>query len=118
MARIIYINKLDRVGADFYRVVKQVQDVLAARPLVMVLPIGFEESFVGVVDLLTRKAWVWDDSGDPMNYTIQDPPAEMADEVEKWRAQLIETAVEAMRNGAFDYKNYELPETIDPGDLN
>ena len=65
VARIIYVNKLDRVGADFYRVVKQVEDVLAARPLVMVLPIGQEGNFSGVVDLLTRKAWVWDDSGLP-----------------------------------------------------
>ena len=59
VARIIYVNKLDRVGADFYRVVKQVEDVLGANPLVMVLPIGVEDDLKGVVDLLTRKAWVW-----------------------------------------------------------
>ena len=94
VARIIFVNKLDRLGADFYRVVKQVEDVLAATPLVMVLPIGEEEHFKGVVDLLTRKAWVWDDSGDPMSYEIQDPPADMADAIEEWREKLIETAVE------------------------
>jgi elongation factor G len=94
VARIIYVNKLDRMGADFYRVVKQVEDVLAAKPLVMTLPIGTESDFVGVVDLLTRKAWVWDESGDPMNYEIKDVPADMADDVETWREQLIETAVE------------------------
>ena len=94
VSRIIYVNKLDRLGADFYRVVKQVKDVLAANPLVMVLPIGTEENFVGVVDLLTRKAWVWDESGDPLNYTIQEPPADMADQIEEWREKLIETAVE------------------------
>ncbi|EGJ31492.1 MULTISPECIES: elongation factor G [Moorena] len=94
VARIIYVNKLDRLGADFYRVVKQVEDVLGAKPLVMVLPIGTENDFVGVVDLLTRKAWVWDDSGDPMNYEIQDVPANMVDDVETYREQLIEMAVE------------------------
>ena len=56
VSRIIYVNKLDRVGADFYRVVKQVKEILAAKPLVMVLPIGEQENFVGVVDLLTRNA--------------------------------------------------------------
>ncbi len=94
VARIIYVNKLDRMGADYYRVVKQVEDVLAGKPLVMVLPIGVEDEFTGVIDLLSRKAWIWDDSGDPMNYRIEDVPADMADEVETYREQLIETAVE------------------------
>jgi elongation factor G len=94
VARVIYVNKLDRVGADFYRVVKQVEDVLGANPLVMTLPIGIEDDFIGVVDLLTRKAWVWDDSGDPLNYEIQDAPADMADDIETWREKLIETAIE------------------------
>ncbi len=94
VARIIYVNKLDRIGADFFRVVKQVEDRLGARPLVMVLPIGKESELTGVVDLLTRKAWVWDNSGDPLNYEIQDVPADMADAVEEWREKLIETAVE------------------------
>ncbi len=94
VARIIYVNKLDRTGADFYSVVKQVEEILAAKPLVMVLPIGIENDFVGVVDLLTRKAWVWDDSGDPMNYEIKEVPADLVDDVETYREQLIETAVE------------------------
>lgn len=94
VARIIYVNKLDRTGADFYRVVKQVDEILAAKPLVMVLPIGIETDFVGVVDLLTRKAWVWDDSGDPMNYEIKDVPADMVDDVETYREALVETAIE------------------------
>jgi len=94
VARIIYVNKLDRVGADFFRVVKQVEDVLAAKPLVMVLPIGVESEFKGVVDLLTRKAWIWDESGDPMNYEIQDVPADMVDQVEEYREALVELAVE------------------------
>ncbi len=94
VARIIFVNKLDRMGADFYRVVKQIEDVLGANPLVMVLPIGIEDEFKGVVDLLSRKAWIWDDSGDPTKYEITEPPAEMADLVEEWREKLIETAVE------------------------
>jgi len=94
VARVIFVNKLDRLGADFYRVVKQVKDVLGANPLVMTLPIGTEENFVGVVDLLTRKAWVWDESGDPTSFEIQESPADMADLVEEYREKLIETALE------------------------
>jgi len=94
VSRIIFVNKLDRIGADFYRVVKQVKDVLGAVPLVMVLPIGIEENFKGCVDLLTRKAWLWDDPKDPTAYRIEEPPAEMADQIEEWREQLVETALE------------------------
>jgi elongation factor G len=94
VARIIYVNKLDRLGADFYRVVNQVKTVLAAKPLVMVLPIGTEGDFVGMVDLLTRKAYVWDDTGLPENYKVLDVPEDMKADVEKWRAELVELAVE------------------------
>lgn len=94
VSRVIFVNKLDRIGADFYRVVKQVEDVLGANPLVMVLPIGIEENFIGCVDLLTRKAWIWDDERDTTNYRITDAPEEMADQIEEWREKLIETAVE------------------------
>ena len=94
VSRIIYINKLDRIGADFYRVVKQVKDILAAEPLVMVLPIGREDEFVGVVDLLSRKSYIWDDSGDPMKFTVGEPPADMLEDVETWRAELIEKVVD------------------------
>ncbi|MGJ0491682.1 elongation factor G [Methylobacter sp.] len=90
VARLIYVNKLDRLGADFYRVIKQVEDVLGAVPVVMTLPIGREDQFSGVVDLLTRKAWIWDDSGDPMKYEIKDVPADMEADVEEWRAKLID----------------------------
>ncbi|BDR12584.1 elongation factor G [Vibrio sp. STUT-A11] len=94
VSRLIFVNKLDRMGADFYNVVDQVKNVLAANPLVMVLPIGREDDFIGVVDLLSRKAYVWDDSGLPENYEIQDIPADMVDDVEAYREELIETAVE------------------------
>jgi len=94
VARIIFVNKLDRVGADFYSVVKQVEDVLAAQPLVMVLPIGVEDNFTGIIDLLTQKAWVWSGSEDPEAYEITDPPEDMQDLITEWREKLIETAVE------------------------
>ncbi|MFT4690324.1 MAG: elongation factor G [Limisphaerales bacterium] len=94
VARIIYVNKLDRVGADYYRVIDQVKNVLGAKPLVMVLPIGDYESFLGVVDLLTRKSYIWDESGDPEAFAVGDVPDDMKEIVEKYRAELIETAVE------------------------
>ena len=94
VARLILVNKMDRVGADFYRVVDQIKTVLAAKPMVLALPIGAEDDFTGVVDLLTKEAWIWDDSGDPTNYRIEEPPAELADKVEQYRSELIEMAVE------------------------
>ncbi|MBA2652419.1 MAG: elongation factor G [Tatlockia sp.] len=94
VSRLIFVNKLDRIGADFLKVTEQVKKVLGAHPLIMTLPIGVEDSFVGVVDLLSRKAYIWDETGEPENYTITDMPTNMADEVEKYRSQLIETALE------------------------
>ncbi|MGF1530491.1 MAG: elongation factor G [Puniceicoccaceae bacterium] len=94
VSRLIYVNKLDRIGADFYKVVAQVKKILGATPLVMVLPIGTESDLKGVVDLITREAWIWDDSGDPMNYTKGPVPDDMKDKVEEYRSMLIETAVE------------------------
>jgi len=93
VARIIFVNKLDRMGADFYRVVKQTETVLGANPLVMVLPIGIEDEFCGVVDLLTRKAYVWDETGLPENFEITDVPADMVDKVEEYREMLLEEAL-------------------------
>jgi elongation factor G len=114
VARIIFVNKLDRLGADFYRVVKQIKDVLGAKPLVMTLPIGREDDFTGVVDLLTRKAWVCDDSGDPTKYQIQDVPADMADDVETYRQDMVETALEQDDEAMEKYLDGEEPsdETI------
>jgi elongation factor G len=94
VARIIFVNKLDRIGADFLRVVGQVESVLGANPLVMVLPIGREDDFTGIVDLLTRKAHIWPDPTNPDVYEITDVPEDMVDDVEEWREKLIETAVE------------------------
>ena len=110
VARVIYINKLDRIGADFYRVVKQVEEVLGAHPLVMTLPIGTEDQFSGVVDILTRKAWIWDDSGDPLNYTIQDVPADMVAETEKWREKMIDEVADQFDDVMEKYLEGEEPD--------
>ncbi|MCO7065814.1 elongation factor G [Vibrio paracholerae] len=94
VSRLIFVNKLDRMGADFFRVVDQINNVLGAKPLVMTLPIGREDEFVGVVDVLTRQAFVWDDSGLPENFEVKEVPADLVDQVEEYREMLIETAVE------------------------
>jgi elongation factor G len=110
VARVIYVNKLDRIGADFYRVVKQVEEVLGAVPVVMTLPIGTEDEFVGVVDLLTEKAWVWDNSGDPMNYTIQDVPADMVELVKVWREKMIDQVADQFDDVMEAYLEGETPD--------
>ena len=113
VARIIFVNKLDRMGADFYRVVDQVKKVLGANPLIMTLPIGREDDFVGCVDVLTKKAWIWDDSGLPENYVIEDVPADMVDDVEMYHEQLIETAVEQDDDLMMAYMDGEVPSMED-----
>jgi elongation factor G len=109
VSRLIFVNKLDRIGADFIRVTEQVKNVLGAQPLVMTLPIGREDTFVGVVDLLTEKAYVWDDSGLPENYKVVDIPADMADDVAMYREQLVETAVEQDDDLLMAYMEGEQP---------
>ena len=109
VSRLIFVNKLDRIGADFIRVTEQVKNVLGAQPLIMTLPIGREDTFVGVVDLLSEKAYVWDDSGQPENYKVVDIPADMADDVAMYREQLIETAVEQDDDLLMAYMEGEMP---------
>ena len=113
VARIIFVNKLDRMGADFLRVVGQVEKVLGANPLVMTLPIGREDDFVGVVDILTKTAYFWDDSGLPENFEIKDIPADMVDDVNKYHEQLIETAVEQDDDLMMSYMDGEEPSIDD-----
>ena len=113
VARVIFVNKLDRMGADFYRVVGQVKKVLAANPLVMTLPIGIEDEFKGVVNLLDMKAYIWDDSGLPENYEVVDIPADMVDKANEYREQLIETAVEQDDDLMMAYMDGEEPSLED-----
>jgi elongation factor G len=109
VARLIFVNKLDRMGADFYRVVEQTKKVLGANPLVMTLPIGIEDDFVGVVDVLSQKAYIWDDSGEPENYEITDIPADMVEKAAKYREELIETALEVNDDLLMAYMEGEEP---------
>ncbi|MBD2859443.1 elongation factor G [Spongiibacter sp. KMU-158] len=113
VSRLIFVNKLDRVGADFIRVTDQVKKVLGATPLIMTLPIGREDEFVGVVDLLSRKAYVWDETGQPENYEEKDIPADMVDDVETYREMLIETAVEMDDDVMMAYMEGEEPSMED-----
>lgn len=113
VARLIFVNKLDRIGADFLRVTDQVKKVLGAKPLIMTLPIGREDTFTGVVDLLTRKAYIWDDSGNPDAYTVGEVPADMVDDVEMYRDQLVENAVEVDDDLLMAYMEGEQPSIED-----
>ena len=113
VSRLIFVNKLDRIGADFIRVTDQVTKVLGAKPLIMTLPIGREDTFKGVVDLLSRKAYIWDETGQPENYTVEDVPADMVDDVEMYREQLIENAVEMDDDVMMAYMEGEQPSEDD-----
>lgn len=113
VARIIFVNKLDRMGADFYRVTEQVRKVLGATPLIMTLPIGIEDEFVGVVDVLTKKAYVWDDTGLPESYEITDVPADMVEKTDEYHEMLIETAVEQDDDLMEAYMEGEVPSIED-----
>ncbi|WP_372720452.1 elongation factor G [Immundisolibacter sp.] len=92
--RLAFVNKMDRSGADFLRVVKQVRERLGANPVPIQLPIGAEENFQGVVDLIGMRAIIWDESTQGMTYEAQDVPASMADACHEWREKMIEAAAE------------------------
>jgi len=113
VARIIFVNKLDRMGADFYRVVKQVKDVLGANPLVMALPIGIEDDFVGIVDVLEQKAYIWDDTGLPENFEITDIPADLVESAKEYRELLVETVVDQDDDIMMAYMDGEEPSVAD-----
>lgn len=113
VARIIFVNKLDRIGADFFKVVEQIKKVLGAKPLVMTLPIGREDTFKGVVDVVTKKAYIWDDTGLPENYTITDVPEDMVDDVEQYHHQLVETVIDQDDDLMMAYMDGEEPSVED-----
>ena len=92
--KIAYVNKMDRTGADFLAVVEEINEKLGARSVPVCLPIGAEETFQGVVDLIARKAYVYNDSKDLVNYEIKPVPEDMMAEVEEWRGKLIESVAE------------------------
>ncbi|WP_409966206.1 Elongation factor G [Mycovorax composti] len=92
--RIGFVNKMDRQGADFLNVVQQVKDMLGAKAVPLQLPIGAEDSFKGVVDLISGKGIIWDEATEGMTYTEVEVPEEMKADVEHWRANLIEAVAE------------------------
>ncbi|MBQ9569196.1 MAG: elongation factor G [Alloprevotella sp.] len=92
--RIAYVNKMDRSGADFFEVVRQMKDILGANPCVVAIPIGAEEKFKGIVDLIQMKAIYWHDETMGADYSVEEIPAELQAEAEEWRGKMLETAAE------------------------
>ncbi|PSK95337.1 elongation factor G [Taibaiella chishuiensis] len=92
--RLGFVNKMDRIGADFLMVVQQVRDMLGAKAVPLQLPIGAEDNFKGVVDLITMKSIVWDDATQGMTYTEGEIPADMLEEAQQYRAELVEAVAE------------------------
>ena len=92
--RIGYVNKMDRSGADFFEVVRQMKAVLGANPCVVAIPIGAEENFKGIVDLIRMKSIIWHDESLGAEYEVEDIPAELQDEAEEWRGKMLEQAAE------------------------
>ena len=108
--RIGYVNKMDRSGADFFEVVRQMKDVLGAKAVPVVIPIGAEENFKGVVDLIKMKAILWHDETMGAEYSVEEIPANMVDEAEEWRNKMLETVAEY--NDELMEKFFDDPSTI------
>ena len=108
--RIGYVNKMDRSGADFYDVVRQVKEVLGANPVAIQIPIGAEETFKGVVDLVKMKAIVWNNETMGADYSVEEIPADLQAEAEEWRAKMLDSIAEF--DDALMEKYFEDPETI------
>ena len=108
--RIGYVNKMDRSGADFFEVVRQMKDVLGATPVPLCVPIGAEENFKGIVDLIKMKAILWHDETMGADYDLEDIPANLMAECEEWRAKLVEAAAEG--DDALMEKYFDDPSSI------
>ena len=108
--RIGYVNKMDRSGANFFEVVRQVREVLGANPLPIQIPIGAEETFKGVVDLINMKAIFWHDESMGAEYTVEEIPANLQEEAEQYRDKMLETIAEF--DEAFMEKYFDDPSTI------
>ncbi|MCQ2329201.1 MAG: elongation factor G [Paludibacteraceae bacterium] len=113
--RIGYVNKMDRSGANFFEVVSQVKSVLGANPCPIQIPIGAEESFKGVVDLITMKALYWHDETMGADYSIEDIPAELQAEAEEWRDKMLETL--ASVDDALMEKYFDDPASITEAEI-
>ena len=95
MPRIAFVNKMDRVGANFFRVYDQIKNRLHGNPVPVVIPVGAEDNFRGVVDLLEMKAIIWDEASQGMKFDYEDIPADLVDSANEWREKMIESAAEA-----------------------
>jgi elongation factor G len=93
--RLAFVNKMDRVGANFFKVFDQMKSRLKANPVPIQIPVGAEDKFEGVVDLVRMKAIVWDDSTQGMKFEVRDVPADLADLAKEWREKMVESAAEA-----------------------
>ncbi|MEZ7912050.1 MAG: elongation factor G [Propionivibrio sp.] len=93
--RLAFVNKMDRQGADFFKVVDQMQTRLKASPVPIVIPIGKEDTFAGVIDLIKMKAIIWDEASQGMKFEYQDVPVELQGLADEWRAKMVESAAEA-----------------------
>ena len=109
--RLAFVNKMDRTGANFFKVVTQMQTRLRANPVPLVIPIGAEEGFVGVVDLIKMKAIIWDEASQGMKFEYKEIPADLVETAKEWRGKMVETAAEASEEMMNHYlENGELTE--------
>jgi elongation factor G len=109
--RLAFVNKMDRTGANFFKVVAQMQTRLKANPVPLVIPIGAEEGFTGVVDLIKMRAIIWDEATQGMKFEYKDIPADLVATANEWRAKMVETAAEASEDLMNQYlENGELTE--------
>ncbi len=113
--RIGFVNKMDRAGADFFSVVSQIEEKLGAKPVPLQIPIGAEESFRGVVDLISNKAIEWDDSTQGMTFTEIEMPAELVSVAKEWREKLIESVAE--HDDVLLEKFFDDPDSISPDEI-
>ena len=113
--RIGYVNKMDRSGADFFEVVRQMKSVLGATPCPLCVPIGAEENFKGIVDLIKMKAILWHDETMGADYSIEDIPADLVEEAEEWRGKLVESAAEG--DDVLMEKYFEDPSSISEDEI-
>lgn len=114
--RICFVNKMDRAGADFFKAVEEIREKLGANPVPLQIPIGAEEDFKGVVDLIKNQAIVWNDEDQGMTYQVIDIPEDLVDVVEEWRQKLIESVAEY--DDALLEKFFEDPESITEEEMN
>ncbi|MBO4481985.1 MAG: elongation factor G [Bacteroidales bacterium] len=115
VARIAYINKMDRSGADFYGAVRQIKEKLGANPVVLQLPIGAEDQFKGVIDLIEMKAYEWNEEDQGLTYYAVDIPADMAEEAAEYREKLIEALADFDEELMAKY--FDAPEEITEDEL-